>query len=61
MENYASKLEREVIEIKNNNPQIKEIIETIKNILRKSTIEFDYEIERTWLMYNEVNKILNSK
>jgi hypothetical protein len=58
MEKYTDKLKRECKEIEEKYPEIKKIIDGILNINRISSMEFDYEIERTHLMYNEIKNIL---
>jgi len=58
MENYAERLERECKEMISENPKIKDLVNTIQKISSMSARDFDYEIERTHLMYRSVLEII---
>jgi hypothetical protein len=59
METYSERLERECAEIEKTSPNIKKIVDEILKINRMSNMEFDYNIERKYLMYSNVKKISN--
>jgi len=58
MESYAERLERECKEMISENPEIEDLVKTIQKISSMSNMEFDYEIERTHLMYRSVLEII---
>lgn len=59
MGNYSERLEKECAEIEKVSPNIKKIVDEILRIRSLSSAEFDYNIERTHLMYVTVKKISN--
>lgn len=61
MESYSERLERECLETEKTFPEIKKIVDEILRIDRMSNMEFDYSIEKKYLMYKSVLEILNSK
>jgi len=58
MEYYPDRLKREVDEIKRDHPEVEKIIEAVLSEYRRSSADFDYEIERTHAMYKKVADIL---
>lgn len=59
MEMYSDRLEREVKEFKVKYPNVDKVIKKIQNINNMPSFEFDYNIEKTHLMFIECIKILN--
>lgn len=57
---YSEKLKFQIEGIKKKHPKLEKIFETVRRICAKSTMEYDYEVERTYEMYNEVAKILET-
>lgn len=59
MESYSEQLERECKETEEKFPDVQKIVNEILRINRISDMDFDYNIERRHLMYENVKKILN--
>ena len=57
-ESYAERLERECKEMVESKPEIKDLVELIQKISAISNQNFDYEIERTHLMYRSIIEII---
>ena len=55
IECYADRLQREINLM---HPIVKEIVDAVENITKKSHREYDYAIEQKWETYNAVNTIL---
>jgi len=55
---YKDQLTAKCAEIQSTNPKVKEIVDAVLKINSMSNMEFDYNIEKTYLMYKAVNDLL---
>jgi len=58
MESYSERLERECKETEKRFPEVQKIVDEVLRIDRMSSFEFDYNIERRYLMYAAIKRIL---
>lgn len=60
-QNYGDKLKEGLKQILATDPEIGKVLDIVRKYDRMSSMEFDYPIERTYLMYKEIQDLLNKK
>lgn len=55
---HAENCEKRINSIREKHPEIKQVIDEVLRIYNMPNHEFDYMVERTDLMYREVQRIL---
>lgn len=60
IESYSERLERECAEMDKIFPNVKKVIDEVIRINNMPNVEFDYNIERTHMMYTHIVKYIKT-
>ena len=58
MSYYPEQLQKQIDDMEKANPGIKQLLDQIKEIKQRDSRDFDYEVERTHLLFNLVTVFL---